>query len=99
MGTTKRLHEWFQTLAGMANRGALPLKLHAHVLQFLEAPDGDKSARLRPKSGSRSSRRNKCSVFSKKVEVPGKDVCGRCEASRADGSSLRVEELESHHNQ
>merc|ERR1712050_795626 len=47
-GTTARLGAWFATLARVVNSGSLPLKLHAHVLRFLQLPmslDGEAKAR------------------------------------------------------
>jgi len=77
-GTTTRLRAWLVTLAECANSGALNAEIQAYVLRFLDAPVPEESdAALLQALG-------RCTVCTLLVEVPGRDVCVRCQVLRSD---------------
>lgn len=87
-GTTARLRSWLTTLAECANTGALNSDIQAFVLRFLEAPvPEDSDAALLQAAG-------RCVVCTLLIEVPGRDLCVRCQMLRSDAVSTLQEKFD-----
>lgn len=80
-GTTARLRAWLASLAECSNKGALNADILAFVLRFLDAPVPAESETALLQAVGR------CTVCTLLVEVPGRNVCVRCQMLRSDAVS------------